>query len=364
MQAAVSAGQGQAVAHQRRPGWVSWMFLSPMLLWMAVFVIIPTSILLVYSFCERGQGTPVAYTFTWENYARVFRGTQIWPLVRSALQAAGLALAAVGIKEWLYRSATWRERVQSLRTTGLPVFIVALLWIVWNSLEEVFTGTYVRIFARSIYYAGGTTLLCVIIGFPVAYFIGRANPSRRNQLLTLVMIPFWTSFLIRTYAWITILSESGLLNSSLQSARLIQEPFEMLYTPGAVVLGLVYTYLPFMILPIYGSVEKLDNSLVEAAFDLGAGPIRAFQKVIIPLTQPGIIAGVLLVFIPAIGMFAITDLMGGKTVPMIGNVIQNQFTGQARDWPFGAALGMTLLIMFGIAFWITSRKRSGGDVMG
>lgn len=343
---------------------MSWVFLSPMLVWMAVFVVVPTSILLVYSFCERGRGAPVAYTFTWENYARVFRGTQLWPLIRSVLEAAAIAFGVVAVKEWMYRGASWRDRAESLQTTGLPVFIVALLWIVWNSLEEVFTGTYVRIFARSIYYAGGTTLLCVIIGFPVAYFIGRANPSRRNQLLTLVMIPFWTSFLIRTYAWITILSESGLLNSFLQSARVIQQPFEMLYTPGAVVLGLVYTYLPFMILPIYGSVEKLDNSLIEAAFDLGAGPIRAFQKVILPLTQPGIVAGVLLVFIPAIGMFAITDLMGGKTVPMIGNVIQNQFTGQARDWPFGAALGMTLLFMFGIAFWITSRKRTSGDVMG
>jgi spermidine/putrescine transport system permease protein len=289
----------------------------------------------------------------------------VWPLVRSVLKAAALALAVVAIKGWMSRSAaSWSERIGSLKSTGVPVFSVALLWILWNSLEEVFTGTYVRIFARSIYYAGGTTLACVLIGFPVAYYIGRANPARRNQLLTLVMIPFWTSFLIRTYAWITILSESGLLNAFLNYTRLTKQPFEMLYTPGAVVLGLVYTYLPFMILPIYGSVEKLDNSLIEAAFDLGAGPIRAFQKVIIPLTQPGIIAGILLVFIPAIGMFAITDLMGGKTVPMIGNVIQNQFTGQARDWPFGAALGMTLLLMFGIAFWISSRRSSGEGVMG
>ena len=364
MQAALATGPAQAVARQRRPGWVGWLFLSPMLLWMAVFVVIPTAILLVYSFCERGQGTPVAYTFTWENYARVIRGTELWPLVRSALQAAVLAFAAFGFKELLSRSDSWRERMEGLRSFGTPVFIIALLWIVWNSLEEVFTGTYVRIFARSIYYAGGTTVLCAVIGFPVAYFIGRADPARRNQLLTLVMIPFWTSFLIRTYAWITILSEGGLLNTFLQYTRLISQPFEMLYTPGAVVLGLVYTYLPFMILPIYGSVEKLDNSLVEAAFDLGAGPIRAFQKVIIPLTQPGIIAGGLLVFIPSIGMFAIADLMGGKTVPMIGNVIQNQLTGQARDWPFGAALGMTLLAMFGVAFWLVSRKRSGDEVMG
>lgn len=130
----------------------------------------------------------------------------------------------------------------------------------------------------------------------------------------------------------------------------------MLYTPGAVVLGLVYSYLPFLILPVYGSVEKLDNALVEAAFDLGAGPVRAFQKVILPLTQPGIVAGILLVFIPAIGMFAIAQLMGGGTEPTIGEVIQNQFM-QARDWPFGAALGMTLVLLFAAAFWFTSRRQ-------
>jgi spermidine/putrescine transport system permease protein len=364
MQAAVTSGPAQAVAHQRRPGWVIWLLLSPMMLWMTAFVVVPSGILLLYSFCERGQGTPIAYNFTWDNYARVVSGTELGPLIKSALKAAGLALMVVGVRELFRPDASWRERMASLRSTGVPVFVVSLLWIVWHSLEEVFTGTYVRIFARSIYYAGGTTLLCVLIGFPVAYFIGRANPSRRNPLLTLIMIPFWTSFLIRTYAWITILSEGGLLNTFMQYTRLISQPFEMLYTPGAVVLGLVYTYLPFMILPIYGSVEKLDNSLIEAAFDLGAGPIRAFQKVILPLTQPGIVAGVLLVFIPAIGMFAITDLMGGKTVPMIGNVIQNQLIGQARDWPFGAALGMTLLFMFVLAFWFTSRKRTGEGVMG
>ena len=121
-------------------------------------------------------------------------------------------------------------------------------------------------------------------------------------------------------------------------------------------LGLVYSYLPFLILPVYGSVEKLDNSLVEAAFDLGAGPVRTFQKVIVPLTQPGIVAGVLLVFIPAIGMFAITQLMGGGIKPTIGEVIQNQFL-QARDWPFGAALGMTVVVLFAVTFWFTSRKQ-------
>jgi spermidine/putrescine transport system permease protein len=191
----------------------------------------------------------------------------------------------------------------------------------------------------------------------VAWFIGRSAERWRNRLLMLVMVPFWTSFLVRTYAWITMLANEGLLNAFLQYTRIISEPFEMLYTPGAVVLGLTYAYLPFFILPVYGSVEKLDNSLVEAAFDLGAGPLRAFRNVILPLTYPGVVAGVLLVFIPAVGMFAIAQLMGGGVDPTIGEVIQNQFLA-ARDWPFGAALGMTLVVLFTVTFWIASGKRA------
>jgi spermidine/putrescine transport system permease protein len=207
----------------------------------------------------------------------------------------------------------------------------------------------------SVWYAAITTAICLAVGYPVAYFIGRAGEGARNKLLMLVMIPFWTSFLIRTYAWMSILKTEGPLNGLLLYARVISAPLDILYTPSAVVIGLVYSYLPFMILPIYGSVEKLDSTLIEAAFDLGAGPVSAFSHVIIPLTRPGIFAGVLLVFIPAIGMFAITDLMGGARVPMIGNVIQNQF-GQARDWPFGAALGMTLLVLFALLFAFSVRK--------
>ena len=173
----------------------------------------------------------------------------------------------------------------------------------------------------------------------------------------MVMIPFWTSFLIRTYAWVTILKSEGLLNGLLLQYGLILQPFEMLYTPGAVILGLVYTFLPFMILPIYTSVEKLDNALVEAAFDLGAGPVRAFSRVIVPMTSPGIAAGVLLVFIPALGLYAVNDMLGGGKVDMIGNVIENQFKGNARNWPFGSALGITLLLAFGVAFWFTGRRR-------
>jgi len=226
-----------------------------------------------------------------------------------------------------------------------------------HNYQRVFDGVYLWIFARSIGYAAVTTALCVIIGYPVAYYIARVEESLRNKLLLLVMVPFWTSFLIRTYAWITILKQEGLLNSFLEATRLDIGPFNLLYTPVAVVIGLVYAYLPFMILPIYGSAEKLDNSLIEAAYDLGAGPVRAFQSVIVPLTMPGIAAGTLLVFVPAIGMFAITDLMGGARVPMIGNVIQNQFL-QARDWPFGAALGIVFMLMFALTYVILQRRGS------
>lgn len=226
----------------------------------------------------------------------------------------------------------------------------------WENYARVFDPIYLRILGRSIGYAALTTALCVLIGYPVAWFIARREEQVRNRLLLLLMVPFWTSFLVRTYAWIAILKTEGLLNALLQWAHLVAAPLDLLYTPTAVVIGLVYAYLPFMILPIYGSAEKLDPALVEAAHDLGAGPWRAFASVIIPLTWPGIAAGVLLVFVPAIGMFAITDLMGGAQVPMIGNVIQNQFF-RARNWPFGAALGIVFTLLFVVTYALMQRRR-------
>jgi len=276
---------------QREPGRITWLLVAPLFLWVAAFVIAPTLIMLVYSFCERGTLGGVVFNFTLANYAAVF------------------------------------------------------------------DPTYLQIVVRSILFAGLTTAICLAMGYPVAYFIGRASEKSRNLLLMMVMIPFWTSFLIRTYAWVTILKNEGLLNSVLIQYGLIAQPFEMLYTPGAVILGLVYTFLPFMILPIYTSVEKLDNALVEAAFDLGAGPLRAFSKVIVPMTSPGITAGILLVFVPALGLYAVNDILGGGKVDMIGNIIENQFKGNARNWPFGAALGITLMVAFALAFWFTSRRQ-------
>src|SRR5262245_34724879 len=231
-----------------------------------------------------------------------------------------------------------------------------VLAFTFDNYVGVVDPVYLQIVIRSIGYAAITTAICLAAGYPVAYLIGRADPRWRNLLLMAVMVPFWTSFLIRTYAWVTILKSEGLLNSLLLQMQLITEPLEMLYTPGAVVLGLVYTFLPFMILPIYSSVEKLDGALIEAALDLGAGPVRAFSRVIVPLTSPGIAAGVLLVFVPALGIYAVNDILGGGRVDMIGNIIENQFKG-ARNWPFGAALGTSLLVSFAIIYWFVNRRQ-------
>ena len=228
-----------------------------------------------------------------------------------------------------------------------------------DAYVRVFDPIYLGIFARSVGYAAATTVLCLLIGFPVAWWIGRAPPRARERWLLLVMVPFWTSFLVRTYAWIMILKQEGLLNAVLRAIVPGATPLDLLYTPTAVMIGLVYAYLPFMILPIYGSAEKLDGSLIEAAHDLGAGPLRVFSSVIIPLTLPGIAAGALLVFVPSIAMFAITDLMGGAKVPLLGNVIQNQFL-QARDWPFGSALGVVFMALFALSYWILVRFQERG----
>ena len=225
---------------------------------------------------------------------------------------------------------------------------------------RAFEWKWLKIFSTSVWYALLTTLICLLIGYPAAYYIGRANQRWRALLLMLVMIPFWTSFLIRTYAWINILAKDGLLSAVLQTLKLTPEPVGFMYTPFAVVLGLVYNFLPFMILPIYTSVEKLDGSLIEAAYDLGARPWRVFTRIILPLTAPGIAAGLVLVFVPAIAMFAITTLMGGGTIPNIGEVIFKQFTS-GRNQPFGAALGTILLFVFILCLWLSRSQREKED---
>lgn len=288
--ASIPVGATGPASYRRKPGLVAWLVLAPLLIWLVLFIVIPTAMLVMVSFAERDALGRVVYNFTFENYRRAF--------------------------DWV--------------------------WL--------------KVLIDSVWYAFLTTLICMGVGYPVAYFIGRAPVRWRGILLMLVMVPFWTSFLIRTYAWITILSRDGIVNGLLVASGLFAEPVTFLYTPFAIVLGLVYNFLPFMILPIYTSVERLDGAMIEAAYDLGAGPTRAFAQVIIPLTSPGITAGALLVFIPSIAMFAITTLMGGGANPTIGEVIFKQFTS-GRNQPFGAALGTLLLVIFVVALWLTRRQR-------
>lgn len=202
---------------------------------------------------------------------------------------------------------------------------------------------YLKIFIDSLEIASVTTLLTLIFGYPFAYFASKISKRYRILVLMIIIIPFWTNSLIRAYGWMVLLRTDGLFNNILMSLHLIKEPLKMLYTYGAVLVGMVYTLFPFMVLPLYNSIEKLDKSYLEAAKDLGASRWTAFFTVTVPLTMPGIVSGTILVFIPSIGLFYIPDLMGGSKVMLIGNLIKNQFL-VSRDWPFGAALSIMMII--------------------
>lgn len=203
---------------------------------------------------------------------------------------------------------------------------------------------YLRIFGRSLGIALVNTALCVLFGYPLAYFIARQRRRWRSALLLLVLVPFWTNFLVRTYAWIIILRKTGLLNGLLQGLGLIADPLQLFPSSGAVTLGLFYGYLPFMVLPLYAAIERLDFTLVEAAQDLGANAFQAFRRIVLPLTMPGILAGSIIVFIPSIGAYVTPELLGGAKTSMIGNVLQQQFL-EVRHWPFGSAMGLILMLI-------------------
>src|SRR5882724_660167 len=211
----------------------------------------------------------------------------------------------------------------------------------FESYQRLADPIYLGIVWRSFWIAGAATVLCLVLGFPLALFISRAG-KRKNLYLSLVILPFWTSFLVRTYAWMFLLRDTGLVNSTLQKLGIIHDPLPLLYNDGAVILGLVYGYLPFMVLPLFGTLERLDRNLLEAAADLGARPWATLLRVMVPLCAPGIRAGAILVFIPCLGAYLTPDLLGGGKSVMIGNLIQNQFT-TARDWPFGSAVSLALM---------------------
>ena len=225
----------------------------------------------------------------------------------------------------------------------------------WRGIENFFAGLSLdnyrllvagdlHAYANSLIYAALATGLCLLIGYPIAFAIARAPKAWRNPLLFFVILPFWTSLLLRVYAWIAILQPTGLLNRALETFGLINQPLLLIYNGFSVVLGLVYAYLPFMILPLYGSLSRLDESLLEAAGDLGARPARVFWQVVLPLSLPGVAAGALLVFIPAIGEFVIPDLLGGPGTLMVGKVLWQEFFENV-DWPEAAAVAMVLVAL-------------------
>ena len=224
---------------------------------------------------------------------------------------------------------------------------------------KVFDPLYLEIIVRTFVIAAITTVLCFALGYPLAYFIVFKGRRWRNVLILLVMVPFWTSLLIRAYSWVVILSGNGIANKTLQFLGIIDEPATLIFTSQAVLMGMVYSYLPFMILPLYASLEKFDTRLKEAAKDLGASRWHTFWRVTFPLSMPGVIAGSILVFIPSAGEFVIPQLLGGSRTVMTGSLIQNQF-GSARDWAFGSALSVMLaaLLLAAILFYV---RRVGTD---
>jgi spermidine/putrescine transport system permease protein len=217
---------------------------------------------------------------------------------------------------------------------------------------------YWTVLLRSCWLAFLTTVACLLVGYPIAFFIATRPQPWRNVLLILVIIPFWTNFLVRTYAWMVLLRTEGVINVALQGLHIIKEPLELLFTPFAVGVGLIFGYLPFAILPLYATIERLNFSFVEAAHDLGANDLRTFWRVILPLTRRGIIAGALLVFIPSVGAFITPDILGGAKTLMIGNLIQNQFL-KARDWPFGSALSILMMavVLVPIVFYLRAAEQ-------
>jgi spermidine/putrescine transport system permease protein len=218
---------------------------------------------------------------------------------------------------------------------------------------KVFDPLYLEIIARTFVIAGINTLLCLALGYPLAYFIVFKGRRWRNALVLMVMVPFWTSLLIRAYAWVVILGGNGLANRTLQFLGVTDGPVNLIFTPQAVLMGMVYSYLPFMILPLYAALEKFDVRLKEAAKDLGASRWQTFWRVTFPISMPGVIAGTILVFIPSAGEFVIPDLLGGSRTVFTGNLIRQQFL-QARDWAFGSALSvmLALLLLAAIMFYI------------
>jgi spermidine/putrescine transport system permease protein len=213
-----------------------------------------------------------------------------------------------------------------------------------TNYTKLLNPDYVQIYLNSILIAFFSTVICILLSFPFAYHMANGSQRKKTIMMLLVIIPFWTNSLIRLYGWKTLLGNEGVLNKFLLWAGLIKEPLQIMFTVPSIILGMVYTLLPFMILPVYATIEKLDRTLLEAACDLGAKRVKAFLQVTLPLTAPGIFAGSIMVFIPSLGYFFVSDLMGGGNTMLIGNLIKNQFY-TAQNWPLGASLSIVLIIL-------------------
>lgn len=282
------------------------VLLGPVSLFLAVFFLGPLAIMIVTSFLAPGLYGGVEWTFYPHNFGRI-----------------------LGFAD--------------------PMF-------------EDFDPVYIAIFLRSVKIAALTVLAALLVCYPAAFCIARLSERWKNFCLFLITLPFFTSLIVRLFVWVLILRQTGLVNEMLLSTGVIARPLDLIYTDGAIILGMVYVFIPFMFMPVYASVEKLDWTLVRASLDLGAGPIRTFWRIILPLTAPGIVGGAIIVFIPALGNFVVPAILGGAKVMMLGNLIEQQFLA-ARNWPFGSALAMMVMsvMLVLLLVYVFASGRRGAD---
>lgn len=289
----------------KRQSVVLGVLLAPVTLFLGVFFLLPLCIIALFSFLTPGLYGGVEWTFYHWNYGRIFG---------------------------------WAD-----------------------GLNEIFEPIYLQILWRSLSFAALTVLLTLILCYPVAFWVSRLSDRWRLVFLFLITLPFFCSLIVRLYAWLLILKPTGLLNSTLLWTGLISEPLEILYTPAAVVLGMVYVMIPFMFLPLYAAVDNLDRAQVEASLDLGANRVQTFRKVVLPQTLPGIMGGAVIVFIPSVGNFVVPDVLGGAKGLMIGNLVEQQFLS-SRNWPFGSALSMIIMavVLTVLMVSVTRARKAGG----
>ena len=288
----------------RRQSLVLSALLAPVTIFLGIFFLVPLGIIAVYSVLSPGLYGGVEWSFYHWNYGRIFG---------------------------------WAD-----------------------GIEEVFEPVYLKILLRSLGFGALTVILCLMLCYPVAFWVARLPERARLFFLFLVALPFFSSLIVRLYAWLLILKPSGILNETLLALGLIRAPLEILFTPAAVVLGMVYVMVPFMFLPLYAAIDNLDREMVEASMDLGASRRQTFFKVVLPQTLPGIIGGAVIVFIPSVGNFVVPDVLGGAKGLMVGNLVEQQFLS-ARNWPFGSALSMLIMAVVLVVLLIaTARARKAG----